>query len=126
MPQQNRRVVITGMGSISPLGNSIASLWERLSNGESGVGVLKSIPVDNFPVDIGGECNEFEGKIEDFGELDKKLKRNVKKGLKLMCREIQMGVAAAQLAMAHSGLACLLYTSPSPRDRTRSRMPSSA
>ena len=105
MPQQNRRVVITGMGAISPLGNSIASLWERLRSGESGVDVLKSIPVDNFPVDIGGECSEFEGKIDDFGELDKKLKRNVKKGLKLMCREIQMGVAASQLAMAHSGLA---------------------
>ena len=95
MAQQNRRVVITGMGAISPLGNSIESLWERLSSGTSGVDVLKSVPVDNFPVDIGGECNEFEGKIENFGELDKKLKRNVKKGLKLMCREIQMGVAAA-------------------------------
>lgn len=105
MAQQNRRVVITGMGAISPLGNSIESLWERLSSATSGVDVLKSIPVDNFPTDIGGECNEFTGKIEDFGELDKKLKRNVKKGLKLMCREIQMGVAAAQLAMAHSGLA---------------------
>jgi len=105
MALQNRRVVITGMGTISPLGNSIESLWDRLSSGVSGVDVLKSIPANNFPVDIGGECNEFEGKIDDFGELEKKLKRNVKKGLKLMCREIQMGVAAAQLAMAHSGLA---------------------
>ncbi len=113
MAQQKRRIVITGMGAISPLGNSIESLWERLSNGTSGVDLLRSIPVDNFPVDIGGECNEFEGKIDDFGELEKKLKRNVKKGLKLMCREIQMGVAAAQLAMAHSGLA------DAPMDPTR-------
>ena len=105
MAKQNRRIVITGMGAISPLGNSIESLWQRLSTGTSGVDLLRSVPVDNFPVDIGGEANEFQGNIDDFGDLEKKLKRNVKKGLKLMCREIQMGVAAAQLAMAHSGLA---------------------
>ena len=104
MAQQKRRVVITGMGAISPLGNSIDTHWDRLTSGKSGVDILKSIPSDSFPVDIGGECTEFDGTVENFGELDKKLKRNVKKGLKLMCREIQMGVAAAQLAMQHSGL----------------------
>ena len=81
------------------------ALWGALTSSTSGVDLLKSIPTENFPVDIGGECSEFSGSIEDFGELDKKLKRNVKKGLKLMCREIQMGVAASQLAMVHSGLA---------------------
>lgn len=104
MAHQTRRVVITGMGAISPLGNSIETLWDNLKSGNSGVNVLESVPSDNFPVDIGGECSEFDGSIGNFGELDKTLKRNVKKGLKLMCREIQMGVAAAQLAMQHSGL----------------------
>ena len=104
MAHQNRRVVITGMGAISPLGNTIDSLWERLSSGTSGVDTLKSMPSDSFPVDIGGECSEFDGSIGNFGDLDKALKRNVKKALKLMCREIQMGVAAAQLAMQHSGM----------------------
>ena len=92
------------MGAISPLGNSIDVLWNRLSSGTSGVGALKSMPTDSFPVDIGGECSEFDGSIDNFGDLDKVLKRNVKKALKLMCREIQMGVAAAQLAMQHSGI----------------------
>ena len=51
---------------------------------------------------FGGEAREFTGSISDFGELEKKLKRSVKKGLRLMCREIEMGVAATQLALQDS------------------------
>lgn len=104
MDQQQRRVVITGLGVISPLGNTPTDLWDNLHQGTSGVELMASIPTENFPADIGGECRQFDGSVDNFGELDKGLKRNVKKGLKLMCREIQMGVAAAQLAMQHSGL----------------------
>jgi len=97
-----RRVVITGMGLVSPLGNSPEELWNALSTGKSGVDVLTRIPTDHLSTDIGGECRSFAGEIADFGEVDKKLKRNIKKALKLMCREIQMGVAAAQFAIANS------------------------
>jgi 3-oxoacyl-[acyl-carrier-protein] synthase II len=79
----------------------------------SGVQVLSSIPTDHFPSDFGGECSEFTGSIENFGPLEKKLQRSIKKGLKLMCREIQLGVAAAQLAIADAGL------SPENHDPTR-------
>ncbi len=104
MSVQNRRVVITGMGLVSPLGNNTESLWKSLTSGTSGVDVLQRVPADHFPTDIGGECSEFSGNIADFGEQEKILKRNIKKSLRLMCREIQMGVAAAQFAFADSGL----------------------
>jgi len=54
--------------------------------------------------DIGGQCSQFTGKADDFGELDKQLKRQIKKTLRLMCRDIKLGVAAAQLAIADAGL----------------------
>ena len=97
-----RRVVITGLGLISPLGNSPEALWGGLREGKSGVDLLSRVPCEHLTTDIGGECREFTGEIADFGELEKKLKRNVKKALKLMCREIQLGVAAAQFAIANS------------------------
>lgn len=99
-----RRVVITGLGLVSPLGNSPEELWNALSTGKSGVDVLTRIPYQHLTTDIGGECRDFTGDIADFGDVDKKLKRNIKKALKLMCREIQMGVAAAQFAIGNSGI----------------------
>lgn len=99
-----RRVVITGMGVVSPLGNSPAQLWEALAAGRSGVAPFTAIPAAAFPAKCGGEAREFSGDIANFGVLEKTLQRTIKKGLKVMCREIQMGVAAAQLAIADSGL----------------------
>jgi 3-oxoacyl-[acyl-carrier-protein] synthase II len=104
MPAQRRRVVITAAGIISPLGNSPAALWEKLAAGTSGVRRLESLPDSQVPVRIGGEAREFHGSIEDFGNLDKALTRGIRKALRLMCREIEMGVAAAQLALQASGL----------------------
>ena len=109
MHQPNRRVVITGIGLISPLGNSPESLWERISRRESGVGQIKALPEANLPTRIGGEATEFTGSIENFGELDKMLKRSLKKGLRLMCREIEMGVAASQLALQAAGITAESY-----------------
>jgi 3-oxoacyl-[acyl-carrier-protein] synthase II len=100
----SRRVVITGLGLVSPLGNSPESLWNALCNGQSGIDMLQRVPCDHLTTDIGGECRDFSGDISDFGEVDKKLKRNIKKALKLMCREIQLGVAAAQFAIANAAL----------------------
>jgi 3-oxoacyl-[acyl-carrier-protein] synthase II len=95
----SRRVVITGVGVVSPLGNSPERLWEALSSGTSGVRELTSIPVEAFPVKFGAEARDFTGAIEDFGPLDKAMSRNIKKNLKVMCREMQLGIAAAQLAL---------------------------
>src|SRR5437764_3913518 len=100
----SRRVVITGMGLISPLGNSPDKLWDSLASGTSGVRELTSIPAAPFPTRYGAEARDFTGSIDDFGPLDKAMSRNIKKNLKVMCREMQIGIAAAQLALADSKL----------------------
>ena len=109
MTETNRRIVITGMGAISPIGNSADEIWKSLNDGVSGIDFLQRVPPDHLPSKIGGEASAFTGDISDFGDLEKKLKRTIKKGLKLMCREIEMGVAAAQHAIAGAGLVTDTY-----------------
>jgi len=99
-----RRVVITGIGLISPLGNTIESLWEGLTTGKSAVGPIKTFPVDYLPTKFAAEAQTFTGAIDEFGPLDPEKKKAIRKGLKVMCRESQMGVAAAQLALSDSGV----------------------
>jgi 3-oxoacyl-[acyl-carrier-protein] synthase II len=101
----NRRVVITGLGLISPLGNSPSALWAALSAGRSGVAATTLLPPSGQPLKFAAEAREFTGEIEDFGPLEKDRKKAIKKGLKVMCRETRMAVAAAQLALADAGLA---------------------
>jgi 3-oxoacyl-[acyl-carrier-protein] synthase II len=100
----SRRVVITGLGLVSPLGNSPEKLWSALAAGHSGVAELKSIPGEALPTRFGAEARDFTGAIEDFGPLDKAMSRTIKKSLKMMCREMQFGIAVAQLALADSKL----------------------
>jgi len=100
----SRRVVITGLGLITPLGNSAEKLAAALAEGKTGVGPLTTINPDGLPTTFGAEAREFTGSIDDFGPLEKTLSRNIKKNLKVMCREIQMGVAVAQLSLTSAGL----------------------
>jgi 3-oxoacyl-[acyl-carrier-protein] synthase II len=100
-----RRVVITGLGLISPLGNTPAALWSALMAGKSGVSTMSIMPADRQPMKYSAEAREFTGEIEDFGPLEKDRKKAIKKGLKVMCRETRMAVAAAQLAIADAGFA---------------------
>jgi 3-oxoacyl-[acyl-carrier-protein] synthase II len=104
MPSSNRRVVITGLGLVSPVGSSKQALWNALTSGRSGVGALEAVPSKFLPTHVAAEARDFTGDIENFGPLEKELKKAVRKGLKVMCRECQMGVAAAQLALADAGL----------------------
>ena len=104
MSSSDRRVVITGVGLISPLGHSAQDLWQSLSSGKSGVDVIDAIPTEHLPTDIGGQCSQFTGTADDFGDLDKARKRQIKRALRLMCRDIRLGVAAAQLAITDAGL----------------------
>jgi len=100
-----RRVVITGLGLISPLGNTPAALWSALLEGRSGVGSTSLLPPDRQPLKYAAEARDFTGDIENFGPLEKERKKAIKKGLKVMCRETRMAVAAAQLAIADAGFA---------------------
>ena len=99
-----RRVVITGMGLISPLGNTQQALWDALISGRSGVRPFDSPLVQTLPAKFVAEAS-FGGDIDEFGPLEKEQKKAIRKGLKLMCRESQMGVAAAQLALADAKIA---------------------
>lgn len=101
----SKRVVVTGVGAICPLGSSKEVIWESLAAGKSGVGRLACMPAEGFPVKVAAEAAQFSGDIDDFGPLEKEQKKAIRKGLKVMCRECQMGVAAAQLALADSGAA---------------------
>jgi len=103
MQDPGKSIVITGLGLVSPLGGELENFWSQLQNGESGIRPLAS-PYQHLPTRVAGGCDYFDGKIDQFGEMEKKLMRSIKKGLKLMCREIQMGVASAQLAFSHAGL----------------------
>lgn len=112
-PSESRRVVITGLGVISPVGNTPSELIESLRNRRSGISTLTQIPTGVLCVDHGAEVPAFTGAIEDYGPLSKDLQRTIRKGSKLMCREIEMGVAAAQLAIHDAAL------TPESRDRDR-------
>jgi 3-oxoacyl-[acyl-carrier-protein] synthase II len=101
--QDRRRVVITGLGAISPLGSSPAELWSALAAGKSGVSLVSLLPAERQPLKYSGEAKQFTGEIEDFGPLEGDRRKAIKKGLKVMCRETRMAVAAAQLALADAG-----------------------
>ena len=57
---RDRRVVITGMGVISPLGNTVDEMWERALNGESGIGELTAIDPSAYPCKVAGQVEDFE------------------------------------------------------------------
>ncbi len=101
--QRRRRVVITGLGVICPLGDSPEKLWENLRKGHSGIARLRHFPELESLLRYGGEASQFTGHIDEFGQLDKSRKKAIRKSLKVMCRETMMAVAAAQHAVSHAG-----------------------
>ncbi|MGD9853483.1 MAG: beta-ketoacyl synthase [Planctomycetaceae bacterium] len=88
------RVVVTGLGVISPIGIGKHPFWRNLLAGRSGVDFLKSFSSKNLPSKLAAE-------ITDFDPLDYVYQ---KKFLKVMSRDIQLGVSAASLAMKDAGL----------------------
>jgi 3-oxoacyl-[acyl-carrier-protein] synthase II len=88
-----RRVVITGMGMISPLGNDLASSWDAIANGRSGLGPITSFDASLFTTRIAGE-------IRDFDPTAYMSPKDVKK----MDAFIHYGIAASLMAMDDSGL----------------------
>jgi len=90
------------MGITSPAGLTLGSLWESLSEGKSGVRAC--LPEERLPVPYAAFADDFHGHIDDFGDLEPQLKKAIRKGLKLMSREIQMCIAATQRALADAGI----------------------
>jgi 3-oxoacyl-[acyl-carrier-protein] synthase II len=98
-----RRVVITGMGVVTPLGLSLDDLWAGLESGRSGVVPIESFASGGLPLHHAAEARGFTGDIADFGPLEAERKKAIRKGCKVMCRESQMAVAAAQRALHDCG-----------------------
>src|SRR5579872_6540360 len=95
----HRRVVITGVGVMSPLGIGFGTFADNLLAGRSGISQLESVPYSGAPHNVGGE-------IKDFNETTAKSEylKKQRKSIKVMCREIQFGAASASLAIDNSGL----------------------
>ena len=89
----NRRVVITGVGAITPIGNSVEEFWTNAKNGKLGIDFIKSIDVENLDVKIAGEVKDL--KVEDY--LDKKECRRLDKFT-------QYALIASEEAIKQSGL----------------------
>ena len=56
----DRKVVITGMGVVSPLGCTLSAFWERIKNGESGIRRLQGIDPEGYTSKVAGEVVEFD------------------------------------------------------------------
>jgi 3-oxoacyl-[acyl-carrier-protein] synthase II len=89
----SRRVVVTGIGLVSPVGNTVASTWEALCNGKSGIGPLTEFDGSGLATRIAGEIRDFE--ITDF--ISSKDARRFDKFM-------HYGLAAAQEALNEAGL----------------------
>jgi 3-oxoacyl-[acyl-carrier-protein] synthase II len=87
------RVVVTGLGAITPIGNSVPEFWRNLAGGVSGVGPITQFDASELPVRIAAEVKGFDPR--DF--MDPKAARR-------MGRFAQFSVAASRQALADSGL----------------------
>lgn len=88
-----RRVVVTGVGMITPLGTGTEKSWNGLLEGRSGIRAITQFDAEGYPCRIAGEVADFE--IDRFIDL---------KEQKKMDRFIHFGVAAASMAVKDSGL----------------------
>jgi 3-oxoacyl-[acyl-carrier-protein] synthase II len=87
------RVVITGMGAVSPVGNSAPAVWESVVQGRSGVGRITLFDASDLETQIGAEVKDFNP-VEHFGP----------KAARTMDRYAQFALAAAREAVTDSGL----------------------
>jgi 3-oxoacyl-[acyl-carrier-protein] synthase II len=89
-----KRVVVTGMGCVTPMGSDLETVWKRLQEGESGVGYITRFDAGNFPTKIAAEVRDWD--VSDVGENPEDWKHQ---GL-----HTRFAVGAAKKAFADSGL----------------------
>src|SRR5258706_8194656 len=106
-----RRVVITGVGIVSPLGIGVRAHWEGVLAGRSAVKRIAAFDPGGFPSQIGGEAPAY--KIGDY------VPKSYRKATKVMARDIELAVIAADDAFKDSGLKSSAYTETPDFDGTR-------
>ena len=89
-----RRVVVTGLGCVTPLGADVPVVWERLINGQSGVGPITTFDASSFPVRIAAEVRNWD--LSDVGEEPTRWASR--------SRQTQFAVGAALKAARGAGL----------------------
>lgn len=89
-----RRVVVTGVGCVTPMGTEVEQVWKRLLNGESGVGYISLFDASNFPTKISAEVRDWD--VSDVGENPE--------DWKFQGRHTRFAVGAAKKAVADSGI----------------------
>ena len=90
----DRRVVITGLGAITPLGNDVETFWSNLKNGVSGIRTIDAFDTTAYDCKIGGQVRDFDPKL--FFKNPKDLRRTD--------RFTQLSMAAAKMAVEDSGI----------------------
>ncbi len=100
-----KRVVITGIGAVTPLGNSFRESWEAAKSGNSGIGCIIRFDVSHLPWKVAGELRDFDASLC----LDRKEIRRADPF-------VQYSVSAALMAVADAGF---LADGPSPENRCR-------
>src|ERR1700719_2328159 len=92
MPE--RRVVITGIGVVTPLGNDLETFWSNLKNGVSGIGRIQAFDTSAFDCQIAGEVRDFD---------PKSVFKNAK-DVRRTDRFSQLAMGAAKMAIKDSGI----------------------
>jgi 3-oxoacyl-[acyl-carrier-protein] synthase II len=90
---KNRRVVVTGLGAVTPLGNNVADTWEGLKNGKNGIAPITLFDTEKFKAKLAAEVKEFDPK--EYLEVIEVFSTD---------RYAQFAVAAAQQAVDDSGV----------------------
>jgi len=93
MGMEKRRVVVTGVGAVTPLGNDVETTWNNIVSGVSGIGPLTRVNADDFPAKVAAEVKDFD----PTAYLDKKDARK-------MDRFAQFAVAASIMAVKDADL----------------------
>jgi len=90
----DRRVVITGLGVVTPVGNDLETFWTALKEGKSGIGRISAFDITNYDCQIAGEVRNFDPK--PFFKNPKDIRRTD--------RFVQLAMGAAKMSIQDSGL----------------------
>ncbi|MBC7783939.1 MAG: beta-ketoacyl-[acyl-carrier-protein] synthase family protein [Burkholderiales bacterium] len=106
-----KRVVVTGVGIVSPLGIGAKTYWENLLSGQIGIKRITAFDPGGFSCQIGGEVPAY--KIGDY------VPKSYRKATKVMARDIELAVIAADEAFRDAGLKSKAYTETPDIDGSR-------
>ena len=90
---ENRRVVVTGLGAITPLGNTVAQTWDAMKAGKNGIAPITLFDTENFKAKLGAEVKEFDPK--EYLGVNEALRTD---------RYTQFALVATQEAVEESGI----------------------